>query len=393
MTAALFRAFLILAVAAWLTGCGGSAPGGPSSETLRTALPPAELPTYAKGDSYTLDNPRETWRVVDITNGIVTWESARGGRQATMFDPLLPPVRWRRPDGSQGVRKFLAWSGGLFPIKAGNKLTFETAVSIGESGLHARFIWNCYVGHPRQVTVPAGVFAALPVFCRRNDGRTTRAYYAPALRHAVAITVTGENGAPVARRLAGFEEGKGARIAAPKHRSLPRGWSTAYVGKRDGTGLAAGRRVAPALLAAADDAPLGFASPSGKAPPSGQPRPGQPDRSRSAERTPAGKSPKKRMQVGLGAHIGSFRSENRAQRAWTLYERRYGHILEGQSHRVARVDLGGSIGVVYRLFAGPFDTAEQGKALCRQVRKQGGYCRILTIPNGRRASGRARPRT
>ena len=89
-------------IAASLAAC--SLPGDgevPFTDTLQTELPPAELPTYAKGDEYVFDNPRETWTVVSIQQGLITWNSSLGHKQTTMFDPLLPPVQWRCPPSLQ----------------------------------------------------------------------------------------------------------------------------------------------------------------------------------------------------------------------------------------------------------------------------------------------------
>ena len=383
MMAASMRPLLIVAFFALLAGCARSTGDGLSSDTLHTALPAAELPSYAKGDRYTLDNPSETWRVADISNDLVTWKSAQSGRQVTMFDPLLPPVSWTRPDGRQGVRTILEWSGSLFPLKTGNKLTFKTAVSVTGTDGHARFMWNCYVGHPRQVTVPAGNFAAFSVFCRRNDGHKTLTYYAPALHRPIAITTRGSKGKPVSRQLVGFEEGKGPRIAASKRESLPGGWSAAAVAEWGKQGLT-GPRVPPEALAAANP-PLSFASRPGQAAQSGNTQPGRippgaADRSRAAERNPARISPQLTSKTGFRAHIGSFLTEERAERGWTLFQRRYGPILENQPHLVAPVELDGAKGTMFRLYAGPLETASQAKSLCEELRTKGGYCRVFAIP-------------
>lgn len=378
MMAVELRPLLIVAFFALSAGCAQITGDKLASDTLRTALPAAELPAYAKGDRYTLDNPRETWRVVDVSNGLVTWKSAQSGRQVTMFDPLLPPVRWTRPDGRRGVRKIIEWSGGLFPLKAGNKLTFKTAVSVTGTAGHARFIWNCYVGHPRQVTVPAGNFAAFPAFCRRNDGHKTQTYYAPALHRPIAITARGSKGKPVSRQLVSFTEGKGARIAASKRESLPGGWSAAAIAEWGKEGLT-GPRVSPKALAAANP-PLSFASRPGKAARANRTPADSADSSRAADRNPARKPPQLASKTGFRVHIGSFRSEKRAELGWTLFQRQYGPILENQPHLVAPIELGGAKGPMFRLYAGPLETASEGKSLCERLKTKGGYCRVFAIP-------------
>ena len=182
---------LVVALAAGALAACSSPKAVPEmrTDTLPTQLPPAELPTYAKGDRYTYDNPREDWTIVGLHDGLVSWESSLGETRTTMFDPLLPPIGWKKADESEGTRQILEWSGGMFPLKAGNKITFKTAVQVkGESG-HALFIWNCYAGNPRMIEVPAGAFAAVPVYCRRSDGNKLHTFYAPALNNAVSLVL------------------------------------------------------------------------------------------------------------------------------------------------------------------------------------------------------------
>jgi len=378
MLARALRPFAAIAIFGLFTGCMDRSGDRPASDTLRTALPAAELPTFARGDSYTFDNPRETWRVTDVSSGLVTWNSTISGSQVTMFDPMLPPIRWSRPDGQTGERKILEWSGSLFPLKSGNKLTFKTAVSVGKRAGHARFIWNCYVGNPRQVLVPAGNFAAFPVFCRRNDGQKTHIYYAPALHRPIAITTSGPTGKPVSRQLVTFQEGDAERITATARESLPGDWPAAAVAKWGGKGLT-GPRIKPKAIAKAH-APVNFASPPVETSHSPVDSPGKADKVRAADRKPTRKVPSRPEKSEFRAHIGSFGSRERAELGWTLFKRKFGGILTDQPHSVARIDLGARKGVTYRLYAGPFDSAATGKALCHRLREKHGYCRVFEIP-------------
>ena len=43
----------------------------PATRSLTAELPPAELPTYAKGDRFTYDNPEESWTVEGARKGLV----------------------------------------------------------------------------------------------------------------------------------------------------------------------------------------------------------------------------------------------------------------------------------------------------------------------------------
>jgi len=378
MLARALRPLVAIAILGLFAGCMDRSGDRPTSDTLRTALPAAELPTFAKGDSYTFDNPRETWRVTDVSGGLVSWKSAISGSQVTMFDPMLPPIRWSRADGQTGERKILEWSGSLFPLKSGNKLTFKTAVSVGGRAGHARFIWNCYVGNPRQVLVPAGNFAAFPVFCRRNDGHKTHIYYAPALHRPIAITTSGPTSKPVSRQLVSFQEGNAERIAATARESLPGGWSAAAVAKWGAKGLS-GPRIEPKVIAEAHP-PVNFAGTSADSSRPLVDSPGKTGKVRVADRKPTRKVSERPVKSGFRAHIGSFGSKARAELGWTLFKRKFAGILEDQPHSVARIDLGARKGVTYRLYAGPFDSAATGKALCRRLREKDGYCRVFEIP-------------
>jgi hypothetical protein len=360
------------------------------TEALPTQLPPAELPTYAKGDRYIYDNPREEWTVAGIKNGLVTWESSLGETRVTMFDPLLPPIAWKNGEETGGSRQILEWSGGLFPLKAGNKLTFKSAVRVkGESG-HALFVWNCYAGNPRLIEVPAGPFAAVPVYCRRSDGHKLHTYYAPALNNAVSLVVTTPEGRETTRNLLAFEPGSGARVSAPRVESLPGGWSAAAIAKwpQDAAGLP---RVRPELVASANP-PVGLAAPS--------------DRSRSADEIGSAESPPQRTMLAMstpvvsppkapktvsvlappagagrlyGAHIGSFATRACAERAWTIYGRKSAALRKVSTHTVYAIDLGAPKGTLYRLVADPSASKADAQKLCDALKAEGAYCMVVPV--------------
>ena len=60
MSTASSRLLIVLAIFATLAGCAADRPRSePATGTLRTALPPAELPTYGIGDTYTFDEVKD----------------------------------------------------------------------------------------------------------------------------------------------------------------------------------------------------------------------------------------------------------------------------------------------------------------------------------------------
>jgi hypothetical protein len=356
-------------------------------------LPPAEIPTYAKGDRYIYDNPREVWTVVALKDGLVTWESSLGETRTTMFDPLLPPVKWRKSDRSGGSRQILEWSGGLFPLKAGNKLTYKDSVQVdGDSG-HALFVWNCYAGNPRRLRVPAGDFATVPVFCRRSDGHKLHTYYAPALYNAASLVLTSPDGKQTTRNLVSFEPGKGARVAPPRIESLPGGWSAAAVA--DWTDDIAGLpRVRPERVAEANP-PVGLAGPTDRSRNADElpPAAAKPKRTMLAFHAPEIKVPKLRAPTVVsatvpakpkpekryGAHIGSFSSREGAERAWIILGKKSETLRQKGDFTIVEVDLGEPKGVMYRLLAGPSASKADVGRLCETVKGEIGYCRVISF--------------
>jgi cell division septation protein DedD len=368
------------------------------TDTLPTQLPPAELPTYAKGDRYTYDNPREDWTIVGLHDGLVSWESSLGETRTTMFDPLLPPIGWKKADESEGTRQILEWSGGMFPLKAGNKLTFKTAVQVkGESG-HALFIWNCYAGNPRMIEVPAGAFAAVPVYCRRSDGNKLHTFYAPALNNAVSLELATPDGKQTTRNLIAFEPGKGPRIAAPRVESLPGGWSAAAIAtwSQEAAGLP---RVRPETVATANP-PVGLATPTDQSRSADEvPRRDEKSTERTilalhapvispppptaAETAPTPTPQPQKAATGAmtryGAHIGSYKSRESAERGWAVFGKKLPVIRETARHTVYTIDLGPPKGLMYRLVAGPTPSKADAIKLCATVKEEGGYCRVVAF--------------
>jgi hypothetical protein len=335
----------------------------PSTRSLAAELPPAELPTYAKGDRFTYDNPEEIWTVEGARKGLVAWRSSRGRIQKRLFDPILPPIVWEEPGQPKGSRKLLEWSGSLFPLKAGNKMTFKAAVRRNGQSRQKVFVWNCYAGNPRMITIPAGTFAAFPTYCRRNDGRKVQTYYAPAVNTAVSIKTTTNGGKETLRQLIATKVGKGPRISARLGESLPGGWSTAAIAEWQKN--------------------------------SAYPRQDQArrnadrSRSRSAERRPLPVKPATQLATTLpapklrppkqrfGAHLGSFSTPAGAKRAWRIYGAAHKRILLKRAHAVIPVDLGKPKGILYRLVAAPEEIRKDAVALCRAIKKDKGFCRVI----------------
>ncbi len=255
------------------------------------AMKPSDLPTFAVGDSFTFDNPTETWTVAAVRDGLVTWRSSRGALRKTVFEPFMPPIEWTAPDRSYGEAQLTAWGDGLFPLKGGLKTEFRTRARRSGENAATAYEWKCYSGNPRKVKVEAGSFAAYPVFCRRSDGQTVQSFYAPEVNASLMTTRRKRPAPPETRELVSFKLAEGQRIAATRFHGLPPGVALAAVDpsvrpeQPTATALAdvRGGTPAPAPQAGATSGPAAPAIPAPPSPPAGQ--------AQAAGRTPPASSP------------------------------------------------------------------------------------------------------
>lgn len=192
-------------------------------------MQPSDLPSFAIGDSFTFDNPDETWTVSGIQDGLVIWRSSLGGSRKTVFAPFVPPIEWTAKGNAAGEERLTGWGDGLFPLKGGKKTEFRTRARMNGEAVATPFEWKCYSGNPRKVTVKAGAYAAYPLFCRRNDGLTAQSFYAPEVNAPLMITQRKRPAPAETRELVGFKLATGPRIAATAAHGLPKGMALAAV--------------------------------------------------------------------------------------------------------------------------------------------------------------------
>ena len=77
------------------------------------------------------------------------------------------------------------------------------------------------------------------------------------------------------------------------------------------------------------------------------------------------------VSIGPATHyvqIGAVTSEDKAEKGWASYQKEYGSILAGLSHRVERADLGEK-GIYYRIQAGPV-SKERAADVCSAIKAQ-----------------------
>lgn len=353
--------FPIFVLSTLLAACSyfGDGDAIPKTDPLRTELPPANVPTYGKGDRYTYDNPKETWTVVDIANDLVHWKSSLGSSQVTVFDPLMPSVEWTLADKTSATRKILEWNGRMFPLKAGNKLTFKDAFRLGEDTALMHYVWNCYAGQPRRIRVPAGLFATYPVLCGRSDGYRAQGYYAPAVNKAVSITYVEPDGRTTVRSLQSFKLGNGQRIAAKPGTSLPRGWSEAALKRLTPLAAKPVKRVPPPSSTTATA--------------------GRESEPQTTAVTPSVPSAPKTATVSVGRYLvqlSSLSAPLSARKEWTRLQKAFPDLF-GERVLVLEKRLIEGRGTFYRVQTGRYETLKDARAVCDTLKAKRQDCLVI----------------
>ncbi len=75
--------------------------------------------------------------------------------------------------------------------------------------------------------------------------------------------------------------------------------------------------------------------------------------------------------------IAAYLSEDRAEAAWQDITGRFPDLLGGLPHRVLMVDLGGELGTVYRLQAGPMPAQAEAQAICNELKAKNADCFLV----------------
>ncbi|MAF50130.1 MAG: SPOR domain-containing protein [Rhodospirillales bacterium] len=104
---------------------------------------------------------------------------------------------------------------------------------------------------------------------------------------------------------------------------------------------------------------------------------------RPAGSTPAAQQQKSAAQAARAAkptgpqpalHVGSWRSEQGANRAWTQLRRVYRSVFSKMRPEISRVNLGRGKGVFFRLIIGPFKTQAAARKACSTLKRRRQYC-------------------
>lgn len=352
-------------------GSGADAGAGATSAAARLAPivdppgPPAAapLPTYATGDRYVFDNPRESWTVQGVSADRVTWTSDLGGRRVTPRDPLVPSLETTADEIGTIRRTMKDQQGSLWPLSVGNDTSFVVTVEM-EGRPPQALAWNCRVIGTDRVEVQAGTFNTYTVACARSDGLRLTTAYAPTLGYFVRRTVT--TGDETQTRSLLLADGQAARVARSEETPPP---DAAPAGRAEATPLPPPEGAAPSADEARTPTPVVASAPA--------PAPA-PARVAPASAAPPTGSPSAAGWTGIGVRLASFGSADGARKGWAQFRSRYPAILGALGPRVEAVALEGK-GTFHRLYAGPFPSPSEARAVCGRIPEMGSVCDVRTL--------------
>lgn len=176
-----------------LTACAAGELLDPADGSDATALRDGGIPTYRAEDTWSYraaTGEDVVEKVVAVQDdGTVLWAATDGRRWEATANPLLPPLRTLPEAGPRLVNSFTppAAEVNLFPLDPGKSVSFTTQTAAEQDGrIEKTTESQCQVRGPREVTVPAGTFNTVEVFCR-HGGRFETLYYAPDVRNTVMV--------------------------------------------------------------------------------------------------------------------------------------------------------------------------------------------------------------
>jgi hypothetical protein len=79
-------------------------------------------------------------------------------------------------------------------------------------------------------------------------------------------------------------------------------------------------------------------------------------------------------------HLATYKLKSSVAEGWADYRKQYHGVLDRLNPRVAEIDLHDGRGTLYRLLAGPYDTAAAAEATCKKIATYpAGYCRVMAF--------------
>ncbi|UCH73087.1 MAG: SPOR domain-containing protein [Rhodospirillales bacterium] len=291
---------------------------------------------YMVGDSFTFDNPQETWTVVSIEGERVYWRSDRGDEHVTGHDPLMPALEWKFVGKGGGRREFTDVKGSLFPLKKGNILTYTSNVEnwtikdgVRQQPQSWQYNWSCNVAGTERMEVPAGGFDTYKVVCGRYKPSEIEFFYAPRIGYFVVMRIDDPaSEGTVVRNLLSF-----SRVALGGE-------------------------------------PMAVLPPPPPPPPPPAPPPPEPAR----ELPPPPVKPIG-PQTGSGPRVvlGAFSSEGNAARGWRIFMDKNNDLLGGLDPVISPVSFRGQ-GTLFRLATERLESEGVARSLCDKLRARGLEC-------------------
>ncbi len=291
---------------------------------------------YMVGDSFTFDNPQETWTVVSIEGERVYWRSDRGDEHVTGHDPLMPALEWKFVGEGGGRRQFSDIKGSLFPLKKGNLLTYTSSVEnwtvkdgVREQPQSWQYNWSCNVAGTERMEVPAGSFDTYKVVCGRYKPSEIEFFYAPRIGYFVVMRIDDPaNEGTVVRNLLSFN-----RVAL------------------------GGEPVAVAP------------------PPPPPPPPLPPPEPEPTQEPPPVKPLGPETGDGPRVVLGAFSSEENAERGWQIYKDGNADLLGDLNPVISPVRFRGQ-GTLFRLATERLESGSVAQSLCSKLKARGLECLI-----------------
>lgn len=167
------------------------AAGSAALAALSAAAP--DLPEYEVGDAFVYSDGRVE-RVLAVKGNDVTWAGLTGPGYTRHRNFIVPATAWRSGRGS-GRREVRGTPDEIWPMSQPRSVRFRVITEVqsdpAASPTRSASLWVCKSGKPRSLSVPAGTFEAISVFCDRYSSTTMRLIerrswdYAPEVGHYI----------------------------------------------------------------------------------------------------------------------------------------------------------------------------------------------------------------
>ncbi|EKV32397.1 hypothetical protein C882_2476 [Caenispirillum salinarum AK4] len=334
---------LLLPLALGACAAGSLKEPAAGSGATAAGLLDATAPRYQADDTWSYraaTGDEVVEKVIAVRDdGTVLWAATDGRRWEAVANPLLPPLRTLPEAGPRLANTFTppAAELDLFPLTPGKTAAFTTQTAAEQDGRVEKTTESqCQVRGPREVTVPAGTFETVEVFCR-HGGRFETLYYAPKVRNTV-MELRDVDGRMEKKELVAYRPSATPAPAEAVPEAAPMPGDPAPQ--------------AAAVEAEALDTPQAQAQP--------QPQPAQADPSQTAAR-PAD-------APGWTLQLAALSSREAADKAWAQWQTAVQRAVPGAEAAIAQGNG------LWRLTTGRFETRTDAAAACAKLKADDVQC-------------------